>query len=104
MRKQDNKYIWILLTVCFFSLILFLGNALFNTKGEPREAVVALSMLNEGNFILPINNGVDMALPAMCQSLRRVCLRPCRLSRWSLSASSFMPREVRPGWLFLQPW
>lgn len=61
MRKQDNKYIWILLTVCFFSLILFLGNALFNTKGEPREAVVALSMLKYGNWILPVNNGVDIA-------------------------------------------
>ena len=61
MRTRDDKYILILLGVCFFSLILFLGNALFNTKGEPREAVVAVSMLKYGNWILPVNNGVDIA-------------------------------------------
>lgn len=47
--------------MCFITLFLFLGDTLFNTRGEPREAVVALSMLKEGNWILPINNGVDMA-------------------------------------------
>lgn len=61
MRTQDNKYVFILLSVCFFSLIIFLGNALFNTKGEPREAIVAVSMLKYGNWILPVNNGVDIA-------------------------------------------
>ncbi|MCD8202872.1 MAG: glycosyltransferase family 39 protein [Prevotella sp.] len=39
----------------------FLGFSLFNTKGEPREAVVALSMLKYGNWILPVNNGMDIA-------------------------------------------
>ena len=34
---------------------------MFHTKGEPREAVVALSMLERGNWILPVNNGVDIA-------------------------------------------
>ena len=38
----------------------FLGLTDFTTKGEPREAVVALSMLNEGNWILPVNNGGDI--------------------------------------------
>lgn len=61
MRKQDNRYIGILLIICILSLIIFLGNALFNTKGEPREAIVAVSMLKYGNWILPINNGVDIA-------------------------------------------
>ena len=50
-----------LFMVCIGSLFLFLGETLFNTRGEPREAVVALSMLQDGNWILPINNGVDMA-------------------------------------------
>lgn len=61
MCKQNNKYIWILLGICFISLVLFIGNALFNTKGEPREAIVAVSMLKYGNWILPVNNGVDIA-------------------------------------------
>ena len=60
MYRQD-KYVWILTAVCIVSLFLFLGEALFNTRGEPREAVVALSMLEKGNWILPVNNGVDMA-------------------------------------------
>lgn len=46
--------------VATLMLLPFLGLSDFNTKGEPREAVVALSMLKEGNWILPINNGVDI--------------------------------------------
>lgn len=60
MYKKD-KYAWLLASICILSLFLFLGESLFNTRGEPREAVVALSMLEKGNWILPINNGVDMA-------------------------------------------
>lgn len=41
-------------------LLPFLGLADFNTKGEPREAVVAMSMFKEGDWILPVNNGVDI--------------------------------------------
>ena len=61
MHKQINRYTLILLALCVVSLIIFLGNACFNTKGEPREAIVALSMLKYGNWILPVNNGVDIA-------------------------------------------
>lgn len=32
----------------------------FNTKGEPREAIVALSMLMSGDWILPVSFGADM--------------------------------------------
>lgn len=50
-----------LCAVCVLSLFVFLGAAWFNTRGEPREAVVALSMLDKGNWVLPVNSGVDMA-------------------------------------------
>ena len=60
IRKQD-RYAWILAALCIVSLFLFIGEALFNTRGEPREAVVALSMLQEGNWVLPVNNGVELA-------------------------------------------
>lgn len=60
MEKQD-KYVWLLAVVCVVSLFLFIGESLFNTRGEPREALVALSMLKDGNWILPVNSGVDMA-------------------------------------------
>lgn len=32
----------------------------YNTKGEPREAIVAVSMLNSGNYILPESYGHDI--------------------------------------------
>lgn len=38
----------------------FLGQTLFYSKGEPREAVVAVSMLNQGNWILPVSVGADI--------------------------------------------
>lgn len=63
--KTDNylrsRFFWILLSLCFLSLFLFLGQTFFNTRGEPREALVGMAMLQEGNWTLPITNGVDMA-------------------------------------------
>jgi len=46
-----------LLILTFFP---FLGENLFSTKGEPREAVVAVSMLNSGNWILPVTFGSEI--------------------------------------------
>lgn len=55
------RYTALLLVLCALSLFLFLDAALFNTRGEPREAVVAMSMLQDGNWILPVNNGDEIA-------------------------------------------
>lgn len=72
-----NKLTWLLALVCLLSLFLFLGDTLFNTRGEPREAVVALSMLKEGNWVLPINNGIDMAYkPPFFHWLVALCSLP----------------------------
>lgn len=38
----------------------WLGLTLFNSKGEPREAIVAVSMLRSGNWILPVSYGGDI--------------------------------------------
>lgn len=38
----------------------WVGETLFNSKGEPREAIVAVSMLQSGNWILPLNYGGDI--------------------------------------------
>ena len=64
MKTSDyirSKHFWILALLCFLSLFLFLGQTYFNTRGEPREALVGLAMLEEGNWTLPITNGVDIA-------------------------------------------
>ena len=56
-RLMDKKrtYFLALATLCLIALFLFLGESSFHTRGEPREAVVALSMLERGNWILPVN-------------------------------------------------
>lgn len=40
--------------------IPWLGGTLFYSKGEPREAIVAMSMLSSGNWVLPVNFGMDI--------------------------------------------
>ncbi len=47
----------VLLGLLLVTFVAFLGLTLFNTKGEPREAIVAVSMLNQGNWILPVSCG-----------------------------------------------
>ena len=59
--SKEKKFGWILFALCILSLFLFIGEASFHTRGEPREAVVALSMLQDGNWILPVNNGTELA-------------------------------------------
>lgn len=56
----SNKRCWLILAIAAIIILPFIGLTEFNTKGEPREAVVALSMINDGNWILPINNGGDI--------------------------------------------
>ena len=51
---------WMVLLMAIVTLLPFLGLNEFSTKGEPREAVVAMSMLQQNNRILPVNNGFDI--------------------------------------------
>ena len=60
MNIKYNKALWLIIILAIVMMIPFLGLSDFNTKGEPREAVVAYTMLEHGNWILPINNGGDI--------------------------------------------
>lgn len=51
----------LLLIISVLTIVPYLGLTNFHTKGEPREAIVAVSMLQNNNWILPINNGSDIA-------------------------------------------
>ena len=55
-----DRSAWMLLLVCAIVMLPFLGLAEYHTKGEPREAVVAYSILESGNWILPTNNGGEI--------------------------------------------
>ena len=54
---MKNKQFIILAVVCVVTLLPFMGLTDFHTKGEPREAIVAYSMIETGNWTLPVNNG-----------------------------------------------
>ena len=58
---MKNKQFILLAIVCVITLLPFLGLTDFHTKGEPREAIVSYSMIETGNWILPVNNGGDIA-------------------------------------------
>lgn len=51
---------WLLLLILAITFLPFLGETLFNTKGEPREAIVAVSMLQSGDWVLPVSYGGDI--------------------------------------------
>ncbi len=63
MKKSLTSYQsnWlILLAVVSVTLLAFLDTTLYNTKGEPREAIVAVNMLQQGDWLLPVNYGADI--------------------------------------------
>lgn len=52
-----------IIILCILAALLFipwLGGSYFQTKGEPREAIVAVNMLQDGNWILPVSYGADI--------------------------------------------
>lgn len=64
MMKQSQlqkSLFWMTAALTALALIPFLGESLFYSKGEPREAIVAYTMLESGNWILPLNYGTDIA-------------------------------------------
>lgn len=58
---MKSKLLGLLALICFLTLFLFMGESHFHTCGEPREALVAVAMLQDGNWTLPITNGTDIA-------------------------------------------
>lgn len=59
---SDKKIaFWFIALLSVLVLVLFLGETIFYSKGEPREAIVAYTMLESGNWILPMNYGVEIA-------------------------------------------
>ena len=59
--SDRKKAFWFIALLSVLVVVPFLGETIFYSKGEPREAIVALSMLESGNWILPVNYGTDIA-------------------------------------------
>ncbi|MDE6612781.1 MAG: glycosyltransferase family 39 protein [Muribaculaceae bacterium] len=64
MLRRDQTHMpgaqWIVFIALALMLLPWLGITLFYSKGEPREAIVAMSMLQSGDWILPLSYGQDM--------------------------------------------
>ena len=61
MSDDRKKAFWFIALLSVLVILPFLGETIFYSKGEPREAIVAFSMLESGNWILPVNYGTDIA-------------------------------------------
>lgn len=59
MRTPTLQYLYLqkpvtmVIVICIISVLPWIGLGDFSTKGEPREAAVAISMLDTGNWVLP---------------------------------------------------
>lgn len=59
MRTPTLQYLYLqkpvtmVIIICIISVLPWIGLGDFSTKGEPREASVAISMLQTGNWVLP---------------------------------------------------
>lgn len=60
MSNSQYRSLLLPLLLMGFLFIPWLGELLFYSKGEPREAIVAVSMLDSGNWILPVSFGQDI--------------------------------------------
>ncbi len=60
LQRLRPHTLLLLLVVMAVMMLPWLGEALYNTKGEPREALVAVSMLQSGDYILPTAYGGDI--------------------------------------------
>lgn len=61
---KRNLTVFVILLTALLTLP-FLGLGHFYTRGEPREALVAMAMLDQGNFILPFFQGEFAFKPPM---------------------------------------
>lgn len=59
--SDRKKAFWFIALLSVLVIVPFLGETIFYSKGEPREAIVAYTMLESGNWILPTNYGVEIA-------------------------------------------
>lgn len=78
---DKKQAFWFIALLSILVILPFIGETIFYSKGEPREAIVAVSMLESGNWILPVNYGTDIAY------------KPPFLY-WCIAAFSLIPGEV----------
>ena len=61
ITPQKMRYLYVLLFLTVVMTLPWLGLTDFHTKGEPREAIVAQTMIAQDNWVMPHNNGGEIA-------------------------------------------
>ncbi len=74
--NQQLTYGLLLLILSIALTLPWLGLGHFYTRGEPREALVAMAMMEQGNFILPTFQGEIAFKPPMLHWLVSLCSLP----------------------------
>ncbi|MDR0686646.1 MAG: glycosyltransferase family 39 protein [Dysgonamonadaceae bacterium] len=73
-----NNPVLLLVVICFLTVVLWIGAGEFYTKGEPREASVAASILERGEWVLPeVYAGERAYKPPLTHWLTAVFSTPC---------------------------
>ena len=83
MRTPTLQYLYLqkpvtlIVIICLLSVLPWIGMGDFSTKGEPREAAVAISMIESGNWVLPQTYADEFAFkPPMAHWLMALCSLP----------------------------
>ena len=83
MRTPNLQYLYLqkpitfVVVLCIVSILPWIIMGDFSTKGEPREAAVAISMLESGNWILPYVYANEFAYkPPLAHWLMAICSYP----------------------------
>lgn len=72
-----QRPITFIILLCMVTVLPWIGLGEFSTKGEPREAAVAISMMETGNYILPKSYANEFAYkPPMAHWLMAACSLP----------------------------
>ena len=83
MRTSALQYLYLqkpvstVIFVCLFSILPWIATGDFSTKGEPREAAVAVSMLETGNWTLPTVYADEFAYSALARGSLLIAARLC---------------------------
>lgn len=99
---QKRQFYVLMILLCLMTLP-WLGATDFNTKGEPREAIVAQTMLEQHNWILPTNNGGELAYKPpffhWCVALTSLPLGD--VNEWTARFPSALAGILLLGWMYI---
>lgn len=99
---MQRKHLITLFLILFFCTVPWLGVCDFHTKPEPREAIVSMTMLEQNNWILPHNNGGEIAYkpPFFHWTVALTALATGGMSEWASRFPSALATIILLVWMY----